>query len=242
MNNIKESEVFCEGCRMLNLSLSDHQLSQFQLYYEFLIEKNKQINLTAITEFEDVLIKHFLDSLSCVKVLDMNKTKRIIDVGTGAGFPGVPLKIAFPDIEICLLDSLNKRILFLEELCEQIHLENVLTLHSRAEDAAHDEKFRESFEVSVSRAVANLAVLSEYCIPFVKENGMFVSYKSGKIEEEISQSEQAIKTLGGKIIKTEIFTLPKTEISRSLIVIKKIKETGKKYPRKSGIPERKPIQ
>jgi len=229
-------------CEQLNIEISDYQLSQFNMYYEMLIEKNKVMNLTAITEKEDVIIKHFVDSIAVIPYLKKASINinSLIDIGTGAGFPGIPLKIIMPDISITLLDSLNKRIKFLEEVVKELNLSGVKAIHGRAEDFANDKSYREQYDICVSRAVANLATLSEYCIPFVKENGMFVSYKAGDSEDEINNSKHAIKLLGGRISKVENFILP-NEDSRVFVFIDKIKSTDKRYPRKAGVPSKSPL-
>lgn len=232
---------FMQGCRELDIELSDKQYQQFLTYYELLIEKNKVMNLTAITEYEKVIEKHFLDSLSLVKTTDLKKNIHVLDLGTGAGFPGIPLKIAFPNLNILLLDSLNKRINFLKEVIDELHLENIEAVHGRAEEMARKKEYRENFDICVSRAVANLASLSEYCIPFVKPGGYFISYKSGEIEEELEQSQKAIKVLGAGMKEVQKFQLPNTEMNRSFIVIEKVKATPKAYPRKAGIPAKNPI-
>ncbi len=231
------------GCDDLGISLSEEQLDQFYQYYEFLIERNRVMNLTAITELEDVIDKHFIDSLSLVKAIEGWKDSEInlIDVGTGAGFPGIPLKIAFPLVSVTLLDSLNKRISFLQEVIEKLHLSGIKALHSRAEDFGRDKIYREKFDICVSRAVANIATLSEYCIPLVRVGGVFVAYKSGKIEEELEKGKRAIHVLGGEIEGTEDFILSGTDAKRSLIIIKKKKNTEKRYPRKAGLPAKEPI-
>ena len=195
-----------QGCAQLDISLDDIQKKQFTDFYEFLVGKNKVMNLTGITDFQEVLVKHFLDSLSCVKALDMKKIKSIIDVGTGAGFPGVPLKIAFPHLEY-----------------------------------ARNKDYRESFDLCVSRAVSNLATLAEYCLPYVKKGGYFISYKSGAVKEEAQQAEKAVKVLGGKIKDIIYFSLPDSEIQRSLVVIEKISPCPGRYPRKAGTPQKEPI-
>lgn len=226
---------------MLDIVLSEEQLQQFLSYYEMLIEKNKVMNLTAITEKEEVIDKHFIDSISLNKGMDVTKPLKILDLGTGAGFPGIPLKIAYPNLEITLLDSLNKRIKFLDEVIEALGLEGIVTIHGRAEDYAKQASYREQFDICVSRAVANLATLSEYCLPYVKEGGCFISYKSGSVEEELEQSKKAIFELGGKVKEVIAFTLPETDIERTFVVIEKVRKTPKKYPRKAGLPSKEPI-
>lgn len=226
---------------MLEISLSEEQLQQFLTYYEMLVEKNKVMNLTAITEKEEVIDKHFIDSISLNKAMDVTKPLKILDLGTGAGFPGIPLKIAYPNLELTLLDSLNKRIKFLDEVIEALSLEGIVTIHGRAEDYAKQASYREQFDICVSRAVANLATLSEYCLPYVKEGGCFISYKSGSVEEELEQSKKAIFELGGKVKEVIAFTLPETDIERTFVVIEKVRKTPKKYPRKAGLPSKEPI-
>ena len=223
-----------------NIEISDRQLEQFQIYYEMLIEKNKVMNLTAITEKKEVIRKHFLDSIAILKYEDLS-VKKVIDIGTGAGFPGIPLKIMRPDMELTLLDSLNKRILFLNEVVEALKLENVNTIHGRAEDYAHNSDYRGQYDYVISRAVANLATLSEYCIPFVRVGGCFISYKSGNMEEELKNSKNAIFLCGGKYKKIEKFILPDSDMERSFIFIEKMQNTAKQYPRKSGIPSKNPL-
>lgn len=235
-------DKFYVGLESLDITCSKEQINQFLKFYEMLIEKNKVMNLTAITEFEDVIEKHFFDSLSLVKCMDLTQSLRVLDLGTGAGFPGIPLKIAFPELEIVLMDSLNKRVVFLKEVIEKLGFSGISAVHGRAEEMAGKREYREQFDLCVSRAVANLSSLSEYCIPFVKVGGSFVSYKSGKVEEEVSQAEKAISVLGGAMVKVEKFTLTGTEASRSLIKIRKKKKTPKGYPRKAGTPSKSPIQ
>ena len=230
-----------EGCKELGITLDEIQKKQFTDFYEYLVEKNKVMNLTGITEFQEVLIKHFLDSLACVKAVDMSRIKRIMDIGTGAGFPGVPLKIAFPHLEACLLDSLKKRVNFLEETFQLLKLENITAIHGRAEEYAKNRQYRETYDLCVSRAVSNLATLSEYCLPYVKTGGYFISYKSGTVQEEVEQAQKAVKILGGKIQDVVYFQLPDSEIQRSLVVIEKIKATPGRYPRKAGTPLKEPL-
>lgn len=225
----------------LEVELTEQQLEQFKTYYEMLIEKNKVMNLTAITEKDEVIDKHFIDSISLNKAVDTTKPLKILDLGTGAGFPGIPLKIAYPNLTITLLDSLNKRIKFLQEVIEELGLQEIEGIHGRAEDFAKQPAYREQYDLCVSRAVANLATLSEYCLPYVKEGGCFISYKSGAVEEEVNQSKKAIAELGGRIKEVIAFTLPKTDIERTFVVIEKVKKTPKKYPRKAGLPSKEPL-
>ena len=236
---------FEKGLEQLSITLSGEQKQQFLTYYEYLVEKNKVMNLTAITEYEEVITKHFLDSLAVVKTSCFKPEKlagkRLIDIGTGAGFPGIPLKIAFPELEILLLDSLNKRINFLNEVTEMLGLTKINTVHGRAEDYAKQKGYRESFDFWVSRAVANLSTLSEYCIPFVKQGGCFISYKSGSVDQELIQAEKAVKILGGQREEVVRFSLADTDLDRSFVVIHKAKPTPKKYPRKAGLPSKEPL-
>lgn len=233
--------VLDQGCQEMGIVLDGEQRQQFVDFYEYLVEKNKVMNLTGITEFQEVLVKHFLDSLACVKAVDIKKVKRMMDVGTGAGFPGVPLKIVFPHLEACLLDSLKKRVNFLEETFDLLKLTDITAVHGRAEEYAKNKAYRESFDLCVSRAVSNLATLSEYCLPYVKVGGSFISYKSGTVQEEAEQAEKAVKILGGKIRDVVYFSLPDSEIQRSLVVIEKVKSTPGKYPRKAGTPLKEPL-
>lgn len=239
MKKIKDYvEQITEG----QVLLTDVQLAQFEQYYDGLIEKNKVMNLTAITEREDVILKHFIDSLALAGYVKLwEKEYKIIDVGTGAGFPGIPLKIAFPNLQVTLFDSLNKRIKFLQEMIDTLKLKEITAVHGRAEEGARDKNMREKYDFVVSRAVANMAVLSEYCIPFVKVGGYFIPYKTGTVEEEITQGKKAIQILGGKIEKTEKLMLPDSDISRSFVFIKKEKQTPKAYPRKAGTASKQPL-
>ena len=235
------SKIFESKLNELGITLTDQQKQQFVKFYELLVEWNKVMNLTGITEYEEVNEKHFVDSLSIVKAIDISKVETIIDVGTGAGFPGIPLKIAFPHLKVVLLDSLKKRIKFLDTVINELGLDDIKTIHGRAEDFSKQGDYREQFDLCVSRAVANLATLSEYCIPYVKKGGLFVPYKSGEIEEEIDQSKKAVHVLGGKIEDVVKFRLPGTEIGRSFVIIRKLQNTARKYPRKAGLPSKEPI-
>jgi len=236
-----DTTQFENDLKQLGIALSDHQMKQFLKYYELLVEWNEFMNLTAITEYDEVMKKHFLDSLSLIKTYDVSKNRTVIDVGTGAGFPGLAIKIAYPELQVTLLDSLNKRIKFLDEVILQLGLTGVETVHGRAEDYAKADKLREKFDLCVSRAVANLTSLTEYCLPFVKVGGEFISYKSEKMSEELEHAKKAISVLGGKYDRCEEFYLPESDIFRNLVVIKKVKETPKKYPRKAGMPTKEPI-
>jgi len=228
--------------RDIGIELNSGQLEKLDKYYELLIEWNKVMNLTGITEYEEVMEKHFVDSLELVKVCDLNDIHTLIDVGTGAGFPGIPLKIAFPHIRVTLLDSLNKRIKFLNHVINELELKDVCTIHGRAEDYARQEEYRESYDLGVSRAVANLATLSEYCLPYVRTGGLFISYKSGDIDEEIKDSEKAVQVLSGRVEDVVKFQLPGTDIHRSFVKINKVKKCSMKYPRKAGLPGKEPIK
>lgn len=220
--------------------LDDAQLKQFSLFRDLLVEWNEKMNLTAITEPEEVATKHFVDSLYGLKFL--NGRKNIIDVGTGAGFPGVPLKIAKPELSLTLLDSLNKRLTFLTEVKNQLGLENVECIHSRAEDGAkRGATLRESFEAAVSRAVANLSCLCEYCLPYIKRGGVFLAYKGPDVEEELADANNAIETLGGEVTGVFKYTIPETDITHSIVVITKVRSTPDKYPRLQGKIQKKPL-
>lgn len=235
--------LLIQGLEEFSVRLSEQQVNQFYEYYQLLLKWNEVMNLTAITELEEVITKHFVDSLAFVKVVDLGKLDgmKVLDMGTGAGFPGVPLKIAFPHVKIVLMDSLNKRIKFLNEVIEHLSLSDINAVHGRAEDYGRDESYREKFGLCVSRAVAHLSTLSEYCLPFVEIGGFFVAYKSGNAGEEIRQSKGALKLLGGRVDSVSEFLLPDSEIGRTLVRIKKIEGTSKKYPRKAGMPGKEPL-
>lgn len=228
----------CEASKM-GVSLSKEQIDQFIMFYEMLIEKNKVMNLTGITEFDEVIEKHFLDSISLCKAIDISKDLSVLDLGTGAGFPGIPLKIAFPNFDITLVDSLNKRVGFLNEVIEKLELRNIRALHSRAEELGRNKNYREKYDLCVSRAVANLSSLSEYCTPFLKIGGLFVSYKGGACNDEVKSAFNALKKLSSELLKIESFDIG--DNSRSLVVIKKVSNTKKAYPRKAGTPTKDPL-
>lgn len=235
------TEIFEKGLETLGISYTSKQIQQFISFYELLVEWNKVMNLTGITQYEEVISKHFLDSLLIAKAYPMDSVKNFIDVGTGAGFPGIPLKIAYPEMECVLMDSLGKRIKFLQAVVDNLQLSGIELVHARAEDLAKKENYRESFDLSVSRAVANLSSLSEYCIPFVNSKGVFVSYKSGEIKEELQQAKKAVGLLGGRVEACKELTLPGTDIARSFVIIRKESCTPKKYPRKAGLPTKEPL-
>ncbi len=225
----------------MKIELSDSQVEKLNKFYDMLVERNKVMNLTAITEYSQVVVKHFADSAAVASAIDMEKELSVIDVGTGAGFPGIVLKIVFPYLKITLLDSLNKRIKFLNEVIEALQLRNIKAVHGRAEDIARDKNEREKYDVCVSRAVANLSSLSEYCIPFVKVGGIFVSYKAEDCDAEVKAAVQAVNLLGGKINDVVSYNIPSTDICRKFVIIKKVKATALKYPRKAGLPTKEPL-
>lgn len=222
-----------------NQKINSNQLEKFYKYMQLLLEWNKKINLTAITDEDEIILKHFVDSLTVLKYI--NENDRIIDVGTGAGFPGIPIAIMMPNVKITLLDSLNKRINFLNEVIKELDLKNVETIHSRSEDCGKDTLFREKYDIAIARAVANLSTLSEYLLPFVKIGGKMICMKGSEIEEELKNAQYAIKVLGGKIIARDEFTLPESDIKRNIIIVEKEQYTPKMYPRKAGLPAKEPI-
>lgn len=238
---MRDNSILVKGAEKLGIVLSDKQQQQFETYYDYLVAQNEVMNLTAITEYEEVLTKHFLDSLFLVQTMKEFAGKKVLDLGTGAGFPGIPLKIAFPDTEFVLMDSLNKRISFLNRVIELLDLKKITAVHGRAEEAGRTALYREQFDFCVSRAVARLASLSEFCIPFVKPGGYFISYKAGDCEEECTEAKNAIKLLGGKFISAKESMLPDTEIARTFVVIQKEKHTPEKYPRGQGKPLKQPL-
>lgn len=236
---------FLKNAEELGIQLDEKMLSSFDLYYKNLVEWNSVMNLTAITEEKDVYEKHFLDSLTITKIVSretLDKGCTILDMGTGAGFPGLPIAIVFPNVQVILMDSLNKRIRFLEDTVQKLGLTNCTAVHARAEELARNKSYREKADICCSRAVANLATLSEYCLPFVKKGGYFVSYKTEQVQDEINKGKKAIKILGGDHTEVVYFTLPGTEYQRSLVRIEKVSSTPSKYPRKAGTPSKEPIQ
>lgn len=236
-NEFKEKLII--NVDKLGINLSEIQLKQFYNYMNLLIEWNKKVNLTAITEPDEIILKHFVDSLTISKYI--SDGTKVVDVGTGAGFPGIPLKIVRQDVDITLLDSLQKRINFLDEVINELNLEKITTVHSRVEDFGKNKKYREEFDIATSRAVANLSTLSEYLLPLVKVGGKVISMKGSLIQEELENSKNAIKILGGQIEKVDEFDLPNSDISRNIVLIDKIKTTPNRYPRKAGEPSKKPL-
>lgn len=230
---------FRNSMNSIGIELTNSQLNAFETYYDMLIDRNKVMNLTAITEFDEVMDKHFLDSVYLFRSIELKANYKLIDIGTGAGFPGIPLKIVFPELKITLLDSLNKRVGFLNDVIDELNLNDIEAIHGRAEDIARDKTYRASYDIAVSRAVANLSTLSEYCLPFVKIGGKFVSYKSGDCADEVDNAKAAIHLLGGKINKIDEFSYSNN--CRSFIVIDKVMNTSNKYPRKAGLPSKKPL-
>ena len=232
--------------QLMGIELDDNQLRQFETYMNMVIEKNKVMNLTAITEPEEFSLIHFADSLSLIPAVSAaapltKENASVIDVGTGAGFPAIPLKIAFPNMKLTLLDSLNKRVTFLDSVVEELELKKVTTIHARAEEGGRHKNLRDNFDFVLSRAVANLSVLTEYCLPYAKVGGLFISYKSGDIEEELKEAKHAISVLGGKLEDVIHFQLADTDINRSFVLIRKEKATPKAYPRKAGTAKKSPL-
>jgi len=238
MNSI---DILKQGGEELGLDIDSKMTDKFIEYKELLIEWNKKINLTGITDDNEIMIKHFLDSLTCLVTGVVKNDTKIIDVGTGAGFPGIPLKIYYENLDLTLLDSLKKRIKYLETVCNELEFKKVEFLHGRAEDYGRNEEHRDKYDVAVARAVADLSVLCEYCLPFVKVNGYFIAQKGPKASEEVKKAKKAIGVLGGDIIDTLNVKLPFSDIEHTLIVIKKSKPTPQKYPRKAGTPSKKPL-
>lgn len=234
--------TFSKSLEEHNIVLSDNQLQQFALYYEMLIEWNKKINLTAITEENEVYLKHFYDSVTAAFHYDLTKKLHLCDVGAGAGFPSIPLKICFPHLKVTIVDSLKKRIGFLNELASKLELNDVAFYHERAETFGKNRNFRESFDVVTARAVARMSVLSELCLPLVKKNGVLLAMKGAQAQSELEAAEDAIELLGGEVEDVHTFTLPKEDSERSIIIVRKKRKTPKKYPRKPGTPNKDPIE
>lgn len=232
-------EILEKKAKKIGIVLNVKQIKNFFDYYLLLIEWNEKMNLTAITEVNDVILKHFIDSLTICKYIPQNA--KIIDVGTGAGFPGIPIKICREDTQITLLDSLNKRVLFLQEVINKLDLKNIEAIHGRAEEVARNNKYREKFDVVTSRAVANMSTLTEYMIPFIKIDGLCIMMKGSDYKEELEKSQRAINLLGAELKNVEEFILPDSDINRSVILIDKVKSTPKQYPRKAGMPSKNPI-
>ena len=237
---MEKEEFFNKMQKKLTIKLSVEQLEKFYSYMSLLLEWNEKMNLTAITEPNEIILKHFIDSLTILN--EINNNSKVVDVGTGAGFPGIPLSIANESLKITLVDSLNKRLIFLQEVIDKLELRNIEIVHSRAEDFGQNKKYRESFDIATSRAVANLSTLSEYLIPLVKIHGKCICMKASDVKEEINQAKNAINVLGGTIEKIEEFKLPESDIGRTIIIINKQKQTPNKYPRKAGTPSKEPIK
>lgn len=238
MNNLDE---FIEKAKKIDVSLDENQLKDFAKFMDFMIKWNDRVRLTSITEETEVIDKHFIDSLTALKVNVLKDHDKVLDLGTGGGFPGVPLKFINPTIDLVMLDSRLKKIEYLNEVINTFNLENTVAIHGRAEDYGQLPNYREQFDIVVSRAVANLTVLAEYCLPFVKKDGYFIAMKGTKSDEEINEAKKAIKTLGGSIEEIIEFQLPATDYDRSIILIKKVGNTPKKYPRNPGKPKKNPI-
>lgn len=234
-------QLLLDGAKELGINLTEIQLNQFMMYKSLLQEWNEKMNLTAITEDREVMTKHFLDCMTIHKAIDMNTQKTVIDIGTGAGFPGLVIKIAFPHLEVTLVDALKKRLTFLEEVINQLGLKGIKCIHSRAEDLGKNKAYREGFDICASRAVANLAVLSEYTLPFVKVDGYLMALKGQKIEEELEQGKKAIQILGGQLEEVVHTGVPFTDLDHKIAKIKKVKPTALKYPRKAGEPTKAPL-
>ena len=239
---VTDIELLREGGKALGLTLTSRQLEQFIKYKDFTLEVNKTMNLTSIKDDKEFIIKHFLDSLTLSKIWNFHNNDRVLDMGTGAGFPGIPLKILYPRTSFVLVDSLNKRIGFLKKLVGELGLENIECIHGRAEDLGQNTDLREGFDLVVSRAVAHLAILSEYCIPFVKKGGTFLCLKGPRYKEEIDEGRPAISKLGGSLKEVIPVNLPLSDITHYILIIRKIKSTPTKYPRKSGMPTKNPIK
>ncbi len=238
MNN---RELLKQSCEELGVLLSPEQVKQFMDYKDCLLEWNEKMNLTAITDEKEIIQKHFVDCISIAVAMPPKENATVIDVGTGAGFPGIPLKIVFPSLQVTLLDSLNKRILFLEEVINRLHLEGMTCIHSRAEDGGQNHLYREKFDYCMSRAVASLPILLEYCLPYVQEGGFLLSMKGPGVQEELKESQRALEVLGGTVEDVKEVTIPYTDLKHNILIIKKVGQTPKQYPRKAGKVVKNPI-
>ncbi|TMN22271.1 16S rRNA (guanine(527)-N(7))-methyltransferase RsmG [Lentibacillus cibarius] len=234
-------EQFKDGLHERDINISPEQAEQFETYFQTLVEWNKKINLTTLTAKEDVYLKHFYDSISAAFYYDFTGNSHICDVGAGAGFPSIPLKICFPELQVTIVDSLKKRIHFLEQLATNLNLTGIAFYHDRAENFAANRTFRESFDIVMARAVAKMSVLSELCLPLAKKHGTFIAMKGASAEEEVTEAKNAFKTLGGELVTTHSFQLPQENSDRSIVILHKVHNTPKKYPRKPGTPAKKPI-
>lgn len=235
-------ELMSKACTNEGLKLTEEQYSKFIKYKDLILEWNEKVNLTAITEEEEIIKKHFIDSIKSFKFAPLKNAKSIIDIGTGGGFPGIPIKIINENSNVVLLDSLNKRVNFLNEVIKELDLKNITAIHGRAEDFSHESKYRQKFDIAISRAVSNLRVLSEFCIPYVKVNGYFISLKGPSVEEEISEAKNTINILGGKITEVMQIEIEDSDLKHNLVIIKKVKDTSNQYPRKYGQISKKPIK
>lgn len=241
MDNNDLSKLLADGAGEYGISLASHQVNAFGKYSALIKEWNEKINLTAIEDDREIVIKHHIDSMSIIPYIkNKGKGLSLIDIGSGAGFPGIPLRIAFEGLTVTLLDSLEKRVKFLNEVLKELGMDNIAAVHGRAEDYGIKENYRESFDIATARAVASLPVLSEYCLPFVKTGGVFIAMK-GSSTEEVNASSKALQILGGEIEAVEEFTLPFSDIKRNIIIVKKIRQTPTKYPRKAGKPSKEPL-
>ncbi|MCL6558280.1 MAG: 16S rRNA (guanine(527)-N(7))-methyltransferase RsmG [Firmicutes bacterium] len=239
MSLLKETLV--QGSYQLEIPITEDHLEKFDVYYRLLVETNKNVNLTSIVEEKEVAVKHFLDSLTCLRALEFDKKLKLMDIGTGAGFPGIPLKIVRPELEVTLVDSLDKRVSFLKQVISQLSLEKIEAVHARAEEIGRKNAYREKYDRVTARAVAGLGVLAEYCLPVVRIGGYFLAMKGPKLEEEITGAKKAIEILGGKIENSINLRLPFLGEERNLIIIRKCRTTPEKYPRRAGIPQKKPL-